>query len=798
MNESGGPVSALLRFFSVPVERLVVVHDELDIDAGARPAQARWRRGRPQRPALDQRLARHQGLPPGARRHRPPARAGWTPPTSCCATSRPAERKELPFVLDEAADAVEALVDARACSTRSSGSTPRAEPAGPLSGDEDCRSARLGCERCPRCPPCAPESPPSPAPRASREALAVPVGGGRRRRTCRAPGPSSSPRWPRPAPARRCSPSPPPGARPRTSTPRSRRAWAPGASACSPPGRRCRTSGSARAATPSASACRCCAGWPTPSDGDATHGPLSVVVAPVRAVLQPIVHGPGRPAPGRAPGRRRGRRSSRSSRPSRPPPTPAPTSSSGAASSPCAAASSTSSRPPRSTRCGWSSGATRSRRSAGSRSPTSARLEVAEHGLWAPPCRELLLTDAVRERAARARRPSCPGAADLLEKLAEGIAVEGMESLAPALVDGMEPLLDLLPDGRPARRAATPSASAPAPTTSSRPARSSSRPAGPTPRAATPCRSTSRPCSAPPRSAPSPSCAARPASSACRWLDLTPFAGDDDDERRRRSTSASRSSPDLPRQHRRTPVAELRRLVADDWSVLVATEGPGLAKRVAEVLAEHDVAEPARHRPAPTPRPGRRHGHHRRASAPASSRPARGSRSSPRPTSPARPAARARRPRTCAGCRPGAATRSTRSSCAPATSSCTSSTASAGSSRWCSAPSAARTREYLVIEYAAEQARPARRPALRADRPARPGHPLRRRRAAHACNKLGGSDWHKTKSRARKRYVKQIAAELIRLYSARMATHRARLRARTPRGSASSRTPSPTSRRPTS
>ena len=37
------------------------------------------------------------------------------------------------------------------------------------------------------------------------------------------------------------------------------------------------------------------------------------------------------------------------------------------------------------------------------------------------------------------------------------------------------------------------------------------------------------------------------------------------------------------------------------------------------------------------------------------------------------------------------------------------------------------------------------------------------------CNKLGGSDWHKTKARAR-RYVKEIAAELIRLYSARMAT----------------------------
>ena len=37
-------------------------------------------------------------------------RAGWTRPTSCCATSRRASAPELPFVLDEAADAVEALV----------------------------------------------------------------------------------------------------------------------------------------------------------------------------------------------------------------------------------------------------------------------------------------------------------------------------------------------------------------------------------------------------------------------------------------------------------------------------------------------------------------------------------------------------------------------------------------------------------------------------------------------------------------------------------------------------------------
>ena len=73
-------------------------------------------------------------------------------------------------------------------------------------------------------------------------------------------------------------------------------------------------------------------------------------------------------------------------------------------------------------------------------------LEVAEHGLWAPPCRELLLTDDVRERA-RALAEDHPELGELLGKIAEGIAVEGMESLAPVLVDDMELLLDVLPEG---------------------------------------------------------------------------------------------------------------------------------------------------------------------------------------------------------------------------------------------------------------------------------------------------------------------------------------------------------------
>ncbi|MFW3170528.1 transcription-repair coupling factor [Geodermatophilus sp. CPCC 206100] len=67
--------------------------------------------------------------------------------------------------------------------------------------------------------------------------------------------------------------------------------------------------------------------------------------------------------------------------------------------------------------------------------------------LWAPPCRELLLTDQVRARAA-ALAVEHPGLLEILGKLAEGIAVEGMESLTPALVEGdLQLLTDLVPAG---------------------------------------------------------------------------------------------------------------------------------------------------------------------------------------------------------------------------------------------------------------------------------------------------------------------------------------------------------------
>ncbi|MGC4174525.1 transcription-repair coupling factor [Demequina sp.] len=64
--------------------------------------------------------------------------------------------------------------------------------------------------------------------------------------------------------------------------------------------------------------------------------------------------------------------------------------------------------------------------------------------LWAPPCRELLLTAEVRGRA-QALIPDAPAAADILTRIADGHAVEGMESLIPVLVDHLDLLPSVLP-----------------------------------------------------------------------------------------------------------------------------------------------------------------------------------------------------------------------------------------------------------------------------------------------------------------------------------------------------------------
>jgi transcription-repair coupling factor (superfamily II helicase) len=73
-------------------------------------------------------------------------------------------------------------------------------------------------------------------------------------------------------------------------------------------------------------------------------------------------------------------------------------------------------------------------------------LGTSADSLWAPPCRELLLTPAVRHRA-KQLASEYPGLGEVLGKIADGITVEGMEAFAPLLADRMELLLDSLPAG---------------------------------------------------------------------------------------------------------------------------------------------------------------------------------------------------------------------------------------------------------------------------------------------------------------------------------------------------------------
>jgi transcription-repair coupling factor (superfamily II helicase) len=70
--------------------------------------------------------------------------------------------------------------------------------------------------------------------------------------------------------------------------------------------------------------------------------------------------------------------------------------------------------------------------------------DIALTEITASPCRELLLTDEVRARAAVLAEQH-PELIEMLDKIVQGHPVDGMEALSPALVDGMELLIDLLP-----------------------------------------------------------------------------------------------------------------------------------------------------------------------------------------------------------------------------------------------------------------------------------------------------------------------------------------------------------------
>jgi PTH1 family peptidyl-tRNA hydrolase len=109
MNLSGAPVLALSQFFKVPVENVVAVHDELDVPYG----QVRVKRGGGEGGHNGLRsMSKSLGSKEYARVRfgigRPPGRQD--PADYVLSDFSGAERKELEFLVDRAADVVEAVV----------------------------------------------------------------------------------------------------------------------------------------------------------------------------------------------------------------------------------------------------------------------------------------------------------------------------------------------------------------------------------------------------------------------------------------------------------------------------------------------------------------------------------------------------------------------------------------------------------------------------------------------------------------------------------------------------------------
>ncbi len=389
-------------------------------------------------------------------------------------------------------------------------------------------------------------------------------------------------------------------------------------------------------------------------------------------------------------------------------------------------------------------------------------LEIAEHGLWAPPCRELLLTPQVRERA-HELAPQLPGVADLLGKVAEGIAAEGMESLSPALADGMETLLDVLPQGtlvvvnepeRVRTRAHDVVATSHEFLEASWLAAAAGKdvPIDLQTQLGTASHWTLAQLRDHARSLGMP------------WWSLTAYRTDteltenSDDETEHIDLGTS----DVPafRGDTEAAVAAFKSWVNDGWTVLVVTEGPGLAKRVREILADHDLAAA---RDADTLEPGRVHlaiGSLGRGFLHESEKlavvteldltgqPGQGSSTRDMRRMPSR----RRNQVDPLALRGGDYVVHEQH----------------GVGRFVEMVQrtvGGATREYLVIEYAAsKRGQPADRLYVPTDQLDQVTKYVGGE--APTINRLGGSDWHKTKARAR-RYVKQIAADLIRLYSSR-------------------------------
>ncbi|WKG08696.1 aminoacyl-tRNA hydrolase [Nocardia sp. PE-7] len=109
MNLSGRPVAALAKFFSVPVDQVIVVHDELDLPFGTlKLKQGGGEGGHNGLRSISQALTTREYLRTRIGIGRPPGRQD--PADYVLKPFAAPERKEVPVIVEQAADAVELLL----------------------------------------------------------------------------------------------------------------------------------------------------------------------------------------------------------------------------------------------------------------------------------------------------------------------------------------------------------------------------------------------------------------------------------------------------------------------------------------------------------------------------------------------------------------------------------------------------------------------------------------------------------------------------------------------------------------
>jgi len=109
MNESGGPVAGLLSFYKIPVENLIVIHDELDIPfAEVRLKLGGGEGGHNGLRSISKSVGTRDYLRVRVGIGRPPGR--MDPADYVLHRFSATERSEVPLLISDAADALERLV----------------------------------------------------------------------------------------------------------------------------------------------------------------------------------------------------------------------------------------------------------------------------------------------------------------------------------------------------------------------------------------------------------------------------------------------------------------------------------------------------------------------------------------------------------------------------------------------------------------------------------------------------------------------------------------------------------------